>query len=163
MPALEMLFGIYSKLIAAALVAVFIAGVYWRGHTQGAKAVKLEWAADVQARTAAALQAEQAARAVEVELQSKADSIRRAKNAEIQSLSVRVGEYAARLSNRPDRPAAGDVPETTGPGGSATGCTGAGLFKRDSEFLTGLAADADRLRIGLEACQQAYRAARAVK
>jgi len=39
------------------------------------------------------------------------------------------------------------------------GCTGAGLFKPDAEFLVGHAARANKLRIDLAACQARYDAA----
>ena len=151
------MFSLYARIAAAALVAVFLAGTHWKAYRTGQDAITAEWQADIAARTAQALEASEAARKVEQELQGKADAIRRTKNAEIQSLNVRVGEYASRLQNRPDRPSGDNVPAPAGTGASASGCTGAELFKRDGEFLTGLAADADRLRIGLAACQAAYK------
>jgi hypothetical protein len=72
------MFGLYSRLIAVALVLALLGGVYWRGYTLGGKAVRLEWQADIQARTAAALQAEQAARNREAELQTKVGKVDRA-------------------------------------------------------------------------------------
>ena len=156
-----MLFSLQAKLIAAILLAVFIAGVYWRGHTQGWKARDVIAQADAAAQLEKALQAEQKARAVEVELQGKAAAIRRTKDAQIHSLGLELSESLQRLRNRPERPAASDVPAVAGTGGNA--CTGAELYKPDAEFLVGLAASADRLRIALQSCQAAYKAARAVK
>jgi hypothetical protein len=155
-----MMFGLYSKIAVAAAIALALAAGYWKAYTSGKQAVQLEWDAATAQATAAALAAEQAARAKEQELQGKADAIRRTKNAEIQSLSLRVDEYARRLQNRPDRPSSDNLPTPAGTGASTSGCTGAGLFRRDGEFLTGLAADADRLRIALSACQAAYKSVR---
>ena len=152
----------YTRIAALVIMLALFAGVGWKGYVQGKAHTQALWDADIAARTAAALEAERKAREAEQELQGKADAIRRSKNAEILALNVRVGEYARRLQNRPDRPAGGDLSATPGLGGSPANCTGAGLFKRDGEFLTGLAADADKLRVALGACQDAYRNARTV-
>lgn len=57
------MFGLYSRIAAAIALAVFLAGVYWKGHTSGAKSVQAEWDADVAQRTAQALEASETARA----------------------------------------------------------------------------------------------------
>jgi hypothetical protein len=155
------MFGLQAKLIALVILATVLSASHWKAYSSGKAAVRLEWQADIQQRTAAALEAEQAARAVEVELQAKAATIRRTKDAQIHSLGLELDESLRRLRNRPERPAASDVPPVAGTGGGS--CTGADLYRPDAEFLVRLAASADQLRIGLEACQQAYRAARAVK
>lgn len=151
-----MFFGLYSKLIAAALVAALLAGIYWRGHTQGYKARDVIAQADIAKRTADALQAEQAARKVEQDLQAKSDAIRSAKNAQINSLGLELAESLKRLRNRPERPIAGDVPKDTGAGNG--GCAPSQLYREDAGLVIQIAGDADRLRIALSACQQAYKA-----
>ena len=65
------MFGLYSRIAAAIVLAMFLAGVYWKGHTSGAKSVQVLWDADVAQRTAQALEAEKAARARESELSTK--------------------------------------------------------------------------------------------
>lgn len=72
------MFGLYSKIAAAIALAVFLAGVYWKGHTTGAKSVQVEWDLDVAQRTAQALEASEAARKVEQELSAKVGRIDRA-------------------------------------------------------------------------------------
>jgi hypothetical protein len=57
-----MMFGLYSKIAAAVMLAVFLAGVYWKGHTQGYKARDTIAQADDAARAADALQASETAR-----------------------------------------------------------------------------------------------------
>lgn len=56
------MFGLYSRIAAAIALAVFLAGVYWKGHTSGAKSVQAEWDADVAQRTAQALTDSETAR-----------------------------------------------------------------------------------------------------
>lgn len=56
--------------IAIAL-AIGLAGTHWRAYTTGQHEVQTEWTADTAQRTAAALQAEQAARATEQALNAK--------------------------------------------------------------------------------------------
>ena len=155
-----MMFGIWSRLIAAAVVAALLGGIYWRGHTQGYKARETIAQADDAARVADALAASETARKVEQDLQAKSDAIRSAKNAQINSLGLELAESLKRLRNRPERPG-GDMPKDTGAG--TGGCTGANLYKPDSEFLVGLAGEADKLRIGLAACQAAYKSITVIK
>ena len=73
-----MMFGIWSRLIAAAVVAALLGGIYWRGHTQGYKARDTIAKADDAARVADALQASETARAREAELQTKVGKVDRA-------------------------------------------------------------------------------------
>jgi len=149
------MFGLQAKLVALVILATVLAATHWKAYSSGKAAVRLEWQADIQQRTADALQAEQAARAVEAGLQATAATIRRTKDAQIRSLGLELDESLKRLRNRPERPATSDMPTTAGAGNGA--CTGADLYRPDAEFLVRLAASADRLRIGLEACQAAYR------
>lgn len=75
------MFGLYGKIATAIVAAVFLAGVYWKGHTSGAKSVQAEWDADIAQRTAAALEASEAARKREQEL-SRQVEVTRGKYAE---------------------------------------------------------------------------------
>lgn len=73
-----MIFSLYAKLAAVAVVAVFLAGTHWKAYRSGQEGVRLEWQADIAQRTADALQAEQAARAKEQELTAKVGKVERA-------------------------------------------------------------------------------------
>lgn len=59
------------RLWLAVAMAILLAGTYWRAYTNGKAAVQLEWDAATAQATAAALQAEQQARATEQALQSR--------------------------------------------------------------------------------------------
>ena len=62
------MFGLYARIAAAIALAALLAGLYWRGYTQGAKAVRLEWDAAISQQTADALKASEDARRKEAEL-----------------------------------------------------------------------------------------------
>lgn len=96
-----------------------------------------------------------AARAKEQALQAGADQIKRKSDAKITTLNRRVNSLLGELRNRPERPASG-VPEN--PGSELAGCTGAQLYRPDSEFLVRLAQDADTTREALNQCREAYEA-----
>jgi len=146
--------------VAAALAALALAYHLWAGHQQdiGRAEVRAEWQADrlnIAEQNRLLLMAN--ARKTD-ELQAKADKQRGIANAENHALSIRVSELAGRLRDRPNRPDAGSggVATATGTGAAGSGnasCTGAGLYKPDGEFLAGLAASADRLRIALKSCR----------
>jgi hypothetical protein len=72
------MFSLYSKLAAAIVLALFLAGLYWRGHTQGYKARDAIAQVEEAQRTAQALEASEAARKVEQELSAKVGRIDRA-------------------------------------------------------------------------------------
>jgi len=80
-----MMFGIWSRLIAAALVVALLGGIYWRGHTQGYKARETIALADDAARVAEALQASETARLRERELTRQVETQR--------------GKYAEQIKN----------------------------------------------------------------
>lgn len=160
-----MIFGLYARIAAAAVLAIVLAGAIWKIRHDGIVAGRAEVQQKWDAETAQEIKQQAAAKAKAdgdtKDLQDKADTNRRKANAEILALNVRVGEYAARLRQRPERPDAGSVPTVAGPG--AGGCTPSQLYRSDASLALQIAADADRLRIGLQACQQAYENARAVK
>lgn len=147
-------------------IAAIIAGACWWGYNtvydRGADAVQRKWDAvekersDQSAKVAAdALQATK-------DLQASADKQREKANEQIASLNRNLGTAIAGLSNRAPRPDASGVPgnAASGAGGSEPRCTGAGLYKEDSEFLTREAARAKGLAIQLAQCQAQYNAAR---
>ena len=69
------MFSLYARIAAVIAIGVFLAGIYWRGHTQGYKARDLIAQADAAQHVAEALQASEAARVREQELQTKVGKI----------------------------------------------------------------------------------------
>ena len=134
-----------------------------RGEIAGRAAVQQQWDAEATTRAQATLRLVNAAHATSQALQDKAAEQRKTTNDQITRINRAHALAIERLRDRPERPAdtgAGSVSEAATVGEHATGCTGAGLFRSDSEFLSGLAADADKLRAGLQACQTQYESAR---
>lgn len=134
-----------------------------RGETAGRAAVQQQWDAEATTRALATLKLVERAHATSQALQDKASEQRKATNDQITRINRAHALAIERLRDRPERPAdtgAGSLSEVAAAGEHATGCTGAGLFRSDSVFLSGLAADADKLRAGLQACQAQYNAAR---
>jgi hypothetical protein len=94
------------------------------------------------------------ARQTEEALQKTINRIKQEKTREAIKLA---NDFAAVVDSLHDRPEA-RAGSTGVPEGAAVGvgCTGAGLAKRDSEFLAGYGRDAARLQLALDACQAAY-------
>lgn len=90
------------------------------------------------------------------ELQTKDDNSRRLKNAHIAKLDADLAIALERLRDRPARSSASGLPENPGTGDASRGCTGAQLYRSDSEVLTRLGHDADKLRINLKTCYSQY-------
>ena len=140
--------------IGLALVAV-LTFTHGFAYKTGRAAVRSAWDKERAEQMAAALAAEQAARTKEQNLQATADTLTKAKNAEIDKLNRGLAAALDSLHKRADRPAV--MPATAGVGAS---CTGASLYRSDAEFLTRLAARADGLLAQLGQCQTQYQAAR---
>lgn len=130
----------------------------WRGDTKGAARVQQLWDKNRAKQAEAHAMAMQAAREKEQALQTSADQLRKDKDREIRHFNARAAALAHSLRNRPERPTtqARPVPETTSPGPTAAGCTGAELYRSDGEFLAREAARADELRIALKQCYAQY-------
>jgi hypothetical protein len=143
---------------AYALCIVLLAMSHWKAYHLGSTSVRAEWAADQlsQAEQTGQLQGN-AARATEA-LQADANKLRRTKDAQIAKLNTDLAGALDRLRDRPARPGEGDLPSPTGVGPG--GCTGAGLFRPDAEFLTRKAAQRDAIAVLLAECQAAYGNAR---
>lgn len=148
-----------------AVIASVIGLGYW-GYTtiynNGADSVQVKWDAEKKDRAEAQLAAIELINADSRNLQAQAEARERAKNAKIASLDTALKSAIASLSNRPSRPAdsGSDVPSPAASGESAPSCTGARLYRDDSELLTRLAKDATELREGLATCYEAYDAAK---
>ena len=127
------------------------------GYLSGKAEVMAAWSIERAAVAAQSLKlSEQAARETST-LQLQADQTMRSKDEKIRTLNAAVSAVVASLHDRADRPAGGIVPEVASVGG---GCTGAGLYRADGEFLAREAARADAQRLQLDACQTQYSAAR---
>jgi len=146
------------KLIALIATPILLAGSAWYGHSKGVQsgmsAIQSQWDAERTATLAAQAEELMKARQQEQALQAAVNRIRQEKHREAVRLA---NDYAAVIDSLHDRPEAragvGGVPDSPDAG---VGCTGAGLAKRDSEFLAGYARDAARLQLALDACQAAY-------
>jgi hypothetical protein len=158
------LLGPYKYVVDAIVIAALIAGACWLRHwdttTQqeiGAARVQAAWDnektvnADARAKEVAANAAKTAA------LQATIDTQRSQANAQINALNSSLASAIAGLRERPARPNGSDLPQHPS---SGEGCTGAGLYRPDAEFLTREAARAKQLQIRLDQCYGAIDAAR---
>lgn len=125
-------------LVVLALMAGAYAGGRWHQYKSHAKEAAV-----------AELRATQEARAKEAAWASATSRIRDAKDLEIASVSAQRDDALKRLRDRP----AGRMPATATCAGNGEGSTGAQLSRPDAEFLTGIAARADKLAADLRACQ----------
>lgn len=136
------------KLIAAALLAAALIAAYigWANHQQG-----IGYDRRQAEQTAADLAATAENRRIEQRRQSVAGEITKVKDEQIRNINLRLLAALGELRNRPERrdPAAGNT-------ANCQGATGAELSRPDSEFLERLAARADTIRAGLQACYLQY-------
>ena len=143
----------------AATAAIIGAGwwAYSWAYNRGADSVRVLWDAEKQdiADQTAAIKAD--ADKTSAELRTKADTLRRTKDAQITRLNADLANALDGLRDRTPRPSDGSVPSDTVVG---AGCTGASLYAGDAGFLIRETARADRLRLDLQQCQDAYGAAR---
>lgn len=163
-----MIAGLIQTLRALGAVFAFVPGWIWASIVAGLVAtncttgMQLERERRAHATTradhaAAALAATENARLRERSAAATLSNVIQKAADETVHLQRRVVALTHSLRNRPERPAAsGDVPA-----GAAhpVACTGAGLYRSDSEFLVREAARADQLRIDLATCRAAYDAA----
>lgn len=154
--------------VAAILAALAWGYHLWANHQReiGRQEIRAEWQADKLARAETTRLLLMARDKATTQLQVTADKERQALNAKNRSINRDLADALGRLRDRPERPAdrPGGVPEnpgtaTAGPGNG--GCTGAGLFKPDSEFLARAFADAARLQAALRSCRADYERAAA--
>lgn len=132
-------------LILAVVVAFVLNGFYWNAH--GSNSADTRWKAKIEQQRA---DAEAKAREQEKTWQEAANAIVKNQDAKLAATRRNLNDALDSLRDRPDRAPADSKPTGT----DCKGSTGAELSRRDSEFLTGLAARADEIRIGLEACYE---------
>ncbi|HKR17670.1 hypothetical protein [Rhizorhapis sp.] len=103
--------------------------------------------------------ADKSYRATEKRLADNARSITKEKNDAIADLVADRNALLEQLRTRPRRPATAATTVATN-GQAAPGCTGAQLYRDDSEFLAREASLSDEIRISLKACYAQYDDAR---
>ena len=145
--------------VATTAFSISLAATAWFAHSKGLQSGKSQiqslWDAEVAAMALAQAAELERAMAKTAELQAQVDQIRRSHRNEVNRIAAEYTALVDSLRDRPDRPTdgSGGVPESPDAGaGSAPRCTGAELYKQDSEFLAREAARADQLRIALNAC-----------
>ena len=148
--------------IAGTVLAVACAygAGHWQGDTAGQAKVQQQWD-----KEKAKLADEYAAnvslmREKEQVMQGNADKLREDKNRELREANARNTALLNSLQHRSNRPESSGVSTTSSNGGTSSGCTGAELYRTDSEFLAREAARADELRLSLKQCYAQYEAAR---
>ena len=147
-------------LVIAALVGLAAVGIHkYNAYQQdiGEARIQSRWDAETLARQQAQAKAIADEAAKTKALQTAIDTQRSQANAQINALNTSLASAIAGLRERPARPGAGDLPQHPGPG---EGCTGAGLYLPDAEFLAREAARAKQLQIRLNQCYAAYDTAR---
>ncbi len=144
---------------AAVLVAVALAASHWKAYKVGQSEKQSEWNAEKLDTAKQTLRLLEKNTRTTTELQDQADNTRRIKNAHIARLDADLAAALAGLQNRPERPGGANLPADSG-AGSNTGCTGAQLYRSDSQFLTRESDRAQRILADLAQCQTAYDQAR---
>lgn len=147
----------WRSLIGPGLVLLAVAALFGSGWYVGSSIAEKRHLEAQNDAFAAYNEALTKAREKELQTQAAVDQLRRESDAKIKNLNTRVRVLNDSLRNRPDRPA-DSLP--AGSGIEFAGCTGAGLYQRDAEFLVRLAADAAITAEALNQCQAAYSAAR---
>jgi hypothetical protein len=142
--------------IAGSVVAVVLAyGVgHWQGDDAGQAKIQAKWdqeraklAEEYAANVTAMREKEQA-------MQGNADKLRQEKDRELKKVADTNKLLLDSLRHRPERTEGSGVSQTPGTGQSS--CTGKELYRQDSEFLIGIAREADELRIALKQCYAQY-------
>jgi hypothetical protein len=90
-----------------------------------------------------------------IDLQGKANKLKKEKDDEIAAINTRHAAAIAGLRNRPERRA--DLPKVAS---SCSGVSGKELARGDAEFLIGYSADAQKLSSVLKQCERQYNDAR---
>jgi hypothetical protein len=149
---------------ALALVAA-IAGLIILGYNLNHKADVVQAAWDHAEAVAFKARGDriEAARKAETALQVAADEDRRNHEKADDELRARIDVLAGELRKRPSRPVVqagrADVHQQVAGPGPAGGCTGAGLYRDDAEFLAGKAALFESIRRQRDVCYIQYQRA----
>ena len=143
------------------LAVVFAYGAgHWQGDEAGQAKVQAQWDKE-KAKLAEEYAANVALmREKEQVMQGNADKLREDKNRELREANARNTALLNSLQHRSNRPESSGVFTTASNGSTSSGCTGAELYRTDSEFLAREAARADELRLSLKQCYAQYETAR---
>lgn len=141
----------------AAVTLSLCAGSAWysykRGEQSGITQIQTLWDAERLAVSQAIATELERVRMVETNLRTTLAKQRKEYQYENDRLSILYQSALGSLSDRPSREDSGSLSEGSNTGtGHSNGCTGAELYRQDSEFLVGIARDADKLRLALKAC-----------
>ena len=128
-----------------------------RGYTAGQTEVQGRWDTERGQQMEDQAKRERAARATETALRTQIDRNRKASDEKLRTIVAARDRDLEQLRNRPARPPdpepGGAVPANPGADGTpAAGCTGAGLYRPDGEFLVREAARAVEVTEHLRAC-----------
>ena len=150
---------VWLEIAVAAIIAVFC---WWGYHTiyeRGANSVQVKWNKEKieVAQQSAKITAD--ALSTTKSLQLTIEKLGNQTNDQISALNSNLNSAIAGLRNRPDRPSQSNLSNNTTDAKTSTGCTGAGLYSRDGEFLSRLATDTAKLQLSLKACYAKYDAA----
>lgn len=147
------------RLWAAGVIIAGLALSHWQAYILGGDTVRSAWLTE---RISLAAQSDKLAMATADKsalLVTQHTQIMESKNAQITDLDKRLADTLISLRDRPKRPVAGVVPDHPA-AESATGCTGAGLFQPDAEFLVRESHRANALIAELGECQGKYETVR---
>jgi hypothetical protein len=142
------MFSLYSKLAAAIVLALFLAGLYWRGHTQGYKARDAIAQVEEAQRTAQALEASEAARKVEQELSAKVRKVSndyRTARKNLDHLAAASSDGLRNLEAILTAPAAASSGAVASTGDHGAGGVERELLGQCAAALAGMGKEADRL------------------
>ena len=145
-------------LILAFIISLGVSGgvgfIY--GNSHGKAKVTQQWDKEKK-QIAEAVAAElERVRAKETKIQANADKQRKAKNEELRIVTARSAAIIDGLRKRPERGDRTEMPQSAGTGGGS--CTGANLYRDDSEFLVRLARQADEISLAYKQCVAQYKA-----
>ena len=151
---------VWFELALFAFLGLFCWWGYNMIYDRGAASIQTKW--DIEKLQVAQQTARIQANALEItkNLTSSMESQRSQTNEQLDSLNNHLADALNGLRNRPDRPSKSNMPSNTADTKSATGCTGAGLYRPDGEFLSRYANDTARLQLELKACYTNYDTAR---
>ena len=147
--------------LIVSLLAVAAAG-YWHaysmGKREGVEETTARWTQERLALKQAQLEEVQRAVQIEHHLTEKIAKIQHEASHEKRRITDQYERTIAGLRNRSERPSNADLSSGSSVDtGSATGCTGAQLYREDATAFVGEAALAARLQSALSTCLAAYK------
>ena len=148
------------RILAAVMVAIFLAGTHWKVYHVGKNEVQSAWNDERLELSRLSIKLQAATAKASATLQAETDKRNGELRAQINRIASERDRFANELRNRPERPTTGGLPASAGNAEGSSGCTGSGLYRIDAEFLARFAADRAVLQAGLKACYAQYEDAR---